>query len=86
MTRAHKAVHIEFGAGGRMDEIERLMNELEGIHDALNDLSMSLLSGAISDGASVRPETEKKVSQARRAVAKAVEHLRGAERLSDGGQ
>ena len=59
-----------------MNELERLTSELETIHEALNDLAMSILSQAIEDGETERPAAEKHVSQARRAVAKAIEHLR----------
>lgn len=62
-----------------MNEIDRLTGELEAIHESLNDLAMSILSSAIDNGETVRPDTEKRVSQARRAVAKAIEHLRGAQ-------
>ena len=62
-----------------MDEIERLADELESIHESLNDLAMSILSRTIEEGGTSRPETEKRVSQARRAVAKAIEHLRSAQ-------
>ena len=62
-----------------MNELERLTSELETIHDALNDLAMSILSQAIEDGGTERPSAEKHVSQARRAVAKAIEQLRAAQ-------
>lgn len=59
-----------------MNELERILTELENIHESLNDLAMSILSQAIDDGESTRPAMEKRVSQARRSVAKAIEHLR----------
>lgn len=59
-----------------MEEIERITSELEQLSSDLNDLAMSLLSTAIRDGATSRPPEEKKVSQARRSVDKAVQQLR----------
>ena len=59
-----------------MDEIDRLISDLEAIEERLMDLSMQLLSNAIESGSSERPVLEKKVSQARRSVAKAREQLR----------
>lgn len=59
-----------------MDEMTRLADELERIAGELNDLAMSLLAAAIDEGASHRPADEKRVSQARRSVEKAVHHLR----------
>ena len=61
-----------------MNELQRILAELEHIHESLNDLSMSILSQAIENGETTRPATEKHVSQARRAVAKAIDHLNGA--------
>lgn len=61
-----------------MNELDRLVGELETLHEALNDLAMSLLSEAIDNGETSRPAAEKRVSQARRSVAKAIEQLRGA--------
>lgn len=54
-----------------MEELERIVSDLEGIEERLNDLSMQILSEAIEAGASERPHLEKKISQARRTVAKA---------------
>ena len=58
------------------EAIERLAAELERIAEELNDVSMSILADAIGAGSTERPATEKKVSQARRAVEKALGHLR----------
>ncbi|CAB4592393.1 unannotated protein [freshwater metagenome] len=60
-----------------MDEIERIASELEQLSLDLNDVAMSLLAEAIRDKTGERPLTEKSVSQARRAVEKALHHLRG---------
>lgn len=59
-----------------MEEIERISSELQQLSTDLNDLAMSLLSSAIRDGASARPPEEKRVSQARRSVDKAIQQLR----------
>jgi hypothetical protein len=59
-----------------MYEIETFISELEAMSEAMNDACMSLLSQAIENGESTRPAEEKKLSQARRAVDKAVLHLR----------
>ena len=61
--------------GDSMSEIDAIKFQLESIADALNDVAMSLLSDAIERGATTRPQAEKNVSQARRAVEKAIHHL-----------
>lgn len=58
-----------------MSSIEDIKQQLESISELLNDVAMGLLSEAIERGAGSRPDAEKKVSQARRAVDKAVHHL-----------
>ena len=63
--------------GDVMEEIERITAELEQLSSDLNDVAMSILAEAIREGATSRPPEEKKVSQARRAVEKAIQHLRG---------
>lgn len=65
-----------FGKAAMMEEIERITSELERISSDLNDVAMSLLSAAIREGADSRPPEEKKVSQARRAIDKALQNLR----------
>lgn len=60
-----------------MDAIDNIVEKLTSISEELNDLAMSILSEAITEGQRVRPDTEKKVSQARRAVDKAIHHLSG---------
>lgn len=59
-----------------MDEIDRLISDLEAIEERMMDLSMQILSDAIEAGSNERPQLEKRVSQARRSVAKAKEHLK----------
>ncbi|MFY8239299.1 MAG: hypothetical protein ACOVK5_08665 [Ilumatobacteraceae bacterium] len=63
--------------GDVMEEIERITAELEQLSSDLNDAAMSILTEAIREGATSRPPEEKKVSQARRSVEKAIQHLRG---------
>jgi hypothetical protein len=58
------------------EEMNSIIAELESIAERMTDLSMSMLSSAIETGATSRPAEEKRVSQARRAVEKAMQHLR----------
>lgn len=58
-----------------MDEIGDIVSRLESISEELNDYAMRILSEAIEEGATTRPALEKQVSQARRAVDKAIQHL-----------
>jgi len=59
-----------------MNDIDSIISDLEHVSEALNDASMSLLSEAIRHGEKDRPPLEKKISQARRAVDKAIHLLR----------
>lgn len=59
-----------------MDEIDQIVEQLTDIEERLVELSMQILSTAIESGASERPPLEKKLSQARRTVARAREQLR----------
>lgn len=59
-----------------MDDIELITSQLEDIAERLNDVAMRIISEAIENGESSRPLIEKRVSQARRAVEKAVQHLK----------
>ncbi len=58
-----------------MDQLEDIVSRLETIAEELNDYSMRILSDAIEAGETSRPPLEKQVSQARRAVEKALQHL-----------
>jgi biotin operon repressor len=58
-----------------MDPIDDFVSRLELLAEELNDFSMRILSEAIESGETVRPTLEKQVSQARRAVEKAIQHL-----------
>lgn len=59
-----------------MDDIESITSQLEDIAERLNDVAMRIISEAIENGETSRPPLEKRVSQARRAVEKALQHLR----------
>jgi hypothetical protein len=52
-----------------------IIMRLETIAEELGELSMSILTQAIQEGLTTRPSEEKNVSQARRAVEKALMHL-----------
>ncbi len=58
-----------------MEQLEDIIYRLESIAEELNDYSMRILSDAIAAGETSRPPLEKQVSQARRAVEKALQHL-----------
>jgi hypothetical protein len=58
-----------------MDQIDAIVEELRNISERLNDAAMLVLSDAIEHGETTRPAMEKQISQARRAVDKAVHHL-----------
>ena len=59
-----------------MSDIDEVISDLERASEALNDTAMSLITEAIRSGEKERPALEKKVSQARRAVDKALYILR----------
>ena len=52
-----------------------IIMRLETIAEELGEFSMSILTQAIQEGLTTRPSEEKSVSQARRAVEKALMHL-----------
>ena len=58
-------------------EFQDIVQQLRNVSDALGDRSMSLLREAIDSGSGVRPPQEKVLSQARRAVDKAISLLGG---------
>ncbi len=59
-----------------MSDIDEIISNLERASEALSDAAMSLITDAIRNGEKERPPLEKKVSQARRAVDKALHILR----------
>lgn len=69
------------------DPIGALADRLEALGDELSELAIDELRGAIRSGGTKRPEREKRITQARRAIDKAVHLLRsepGAEPFDDG--
>jgi hypothetical protein len=58
-----------------MVDTSDIIMRLEAIAEELTELSMSVLTQAIQDGQTTRPSDEKMLSQARRAVEKALHHL-----------
>jgi len=59
-----------------VSDIESIISDLERASEALNDAAMALISEAIRQGGKERPPLEKKISQARRSVDKAIHLLR----------
>ncbi len=72
-----KVLANEKPEGPTMDSIENIVDKLTTIAEELNEVAMSILSDAISEGKTDRPPLEKKVSQARRTVEKAIHQLTG---------
>ena len=58
-----------------MIDVSDVLSTLRTAADDLSELSMKLLSEAISEGATHRPPEEKVISQARRTVEKAISQL-----------
>jgi hypothetical protein len=59
-----------------MTRYEDLAERLEAIGEELDELSFDLLQAAVADGATQRPAADRTLTQARRAVEKAVQLLR----------
>lgn len=57
-------------------ETDELADRLEAIAEELADLAIDRLKGAVRQGRRDRPADEKRITQARRAVEKAVHLLR----------
>jgi hypothetical protein len=55
---------------------EELAEQLEGIGAELDELSFDLLQAAVAEGATQRPAADRTLTQARRAVEKAIQLLR----------
>ena len=55
--------------------VEHLREQLEQIAEQLDDLAMTVLRDAVEEGATSRPEEEKKLTRARRSVEKAISIL-----------
>jgi hypothetical protein len=58
------------------DRLEELAERLDGIAEELGDLALDALRQAVDEGAEKRPDTERRLTQARRAVEKAAALLR----------
>lgn len=58
-----------------MIDISHVLQNLRTVADDLAEMSMKILSDAISEGATMRPPEEKVISQARRTVEKAISQL-----------
>ena len=54
---------------------EHIRTQLEQIAEELDDLAMSALRDAVEEGATARPEEEKKLTRARRSVERAISIL-----------
>lgn len=54
---------------------EHIRQQLEQVVEQLDDLAMSVLRDAVEEGATTRPEEEKKLTRARRSVEKAISIL-----------
>ncbi|MXW42340.1 MAG: hypothetical protein F4138_04600 [Acidimicrobiia bacterium] len=57
--------------------IEQIKTQLEQVSEQIDDLMMTLLRDAVADGATQRPEAEKRLIRVRRSVEKAVSLLDG---------
>ncbi len=60
----------------RSDQLADLADRLEALGEELADLAIDEIRGAIRSGAAKRPDAEKRITQARRAIDKAVHLLR----------
>jgi hypothetical protein len=58
------------------DRLEELAARLDGISEELTDLAVDVLREAVEAGATTRPDAERRLTQARRAVEKAAALLR----------
>jgi hypothetical protein len=58
-----------------MVDVSDIMTRLEAIADELGEMTMNILTQAIQDGQTSRPPQEKSLTQARRSVEKALQHL-----------
>jgi hypothetical protein len=67
-----------------MADLDDLRSRLESIAEELADAGIDLLRRALEEGRSDRPEAERRVAQARRAVERAVAALNALEATSRG--
>jgi hypothetical protein len=66
-----------------MVDVSDIMMRLEAIADELGEMTMNILTQAIQDGQTSRPQQEKSLSQARRSVEKALQQLGKSSTSSD---
>lgn len=59
-----------------MSDLSALAEQLAGIAEQLDELAFEQLREAVAEGAMQRPETDKRLMQARRAIDKAAHLLR----------
>lgn len=57
-------------------DVEPIAERLDAVSEELADLAMSALRDAVDDGATSRPDLEKRLTRARRSVDKAAAILR----------
>ena len=57
-------------------EVEDLVERLEAVSEELAERALAALRAAVEDGATTRPDVEKRLTRARRSVDKAVAVLR----------
>ncbi len=55
--------------------VEQIRTQLEQIAEQLDDMAVSVLRDAVEEGATARPEEEKRLTRARRSVEKAISIL-----------
>jgi hypothetical protein len=60
------------GANSSQDELDELLDALRGVSESLADRSLAILKEAHQAGETRRPDEERVVTQARRAVEKAI--------------
>lgn len=60
-----------------MSDVESLADRLDAIVADLDELAFDRLREAVADGATSRPQQDKELAKARRAVEKAAHILRG---------
>lgn len=59
-----------------MSDLDGAAEQLEAIAEQLDDIAFDQLREAVADGAMERPQTDKRLLQARRAIDKAAHLLR----------
>jgi hypothetical protein len=65
------------------DVYSDVLSRLEGIREALLDISIATLQEAVESGATVRPTSDKKLAQATRAIEKAIDAVKVAASSTD---